>query len=362
MKKSIRTILALAMAAMLPTGAALAETISFDGTVTAASTCEVTSPLGGVVEHVAVKAGQSVKAGDVIAALRTDRTVADEAGTVTAVFGRVGDSAAAAAERYGAVLYIEGDVKYTVSADLRNAYSAVDTTFVHAGQPVWLRGKNNTDHTGTGVITMVDASSYTVEVLTGDFIVGESVNIYQAEEMRDAGRVGRGSIARKAPKAVTVETGTLVNIAVSAGDRVERGDLLFETLTGVCEPGQADAMIRASVDGVVASVSAVQAETVAEDTVVAVIYPADAMQIEGSVAESDLGSVTVGGQAAVTLSWNEDSAVVYDGEIAWISAIADAADATAESAETSYTVCVTFTPDANTRYGMNATVEIPSVE
>lgn len=358
MNKLMKTLVSLSASAVLLTGAAMADSISFDGTVTAGSTCEVTTPLGGIVERVEVKAGQTVKAGDVVAVLRTERTVATEAGTVTAVFGQTGDEAAAVTERYGAVLYIEGAVTYTVSTNLNSSYNAVETNLVHAGQRVFLRGKNNTEHTGSGIITMVDGSSYTVEVLAGDFVVGESVNLYMAEEMKDASRIGRGTVARRSPTAVTVESGTLVNVAVKAGDQVKRGDLLFETMTGACEPGEANSVIYAAVDGVVASVSAVQAETVAEDAVIAVIYPAGAMRIEGSVPESDLANVAVGSEANVTLAWNEESAVVYPGQISWISAIADESAADAESGEASYKVYVTFTPDDNTRYGMNAEVEV----
>lgn len=359
MNKLMKTLVSLSASVVLLTaGAALADTISFDGTVTAGATCEVTAPLGGMVERVDVKAGQTVKAGDVVAVLRTERTVATEAGTVTAVFGKTGDEAAAVVERYGAVMYIEGAVKYTVSTNISNAYNAIENNFLHAGQRVFLRGKNNTDHTGSGIITIVDGNSYTVEVLAGEFIVGESANLYMDEDMKDSSRIGRGTIARKSPKAVKVESGTLVNLAVKAGDTVKRGDLLFETLSGTCEPGDAASVIYAAVDGVVASVSAVQAQTVAEDAVIAVIYPVGAMRIEGSVPESDLASVQVGGTADITLTWNEDSAVTYPGTIAWISAIADEKAAGDESTEASYKVYVSFEPDENTRYGMNAEVEV----
>lgn len=361
MNKSLKALLSLGCAAVLSVSAAAAETISFDGTVTAASTCEVYAPLGGTVEKVSVKAGQTIAAGDEIAVLKTVKVYATEDGTVTAVFGQIGEGAANVTTRYGAVVYVEGDVRFTISASLSNAYSSIETKLVHAGQIVYLRGKNNTDHEGKGVITAVSANDYTVEVLEGDFIVGESVNIHMDETYKDAARVGRGNVARMVPTAYAAEDGTLVSIAVKPGDTVKRGDLLFETLSGTADGVlTSGSAIVAGVDGVVASVNAAQGEALAEDAVVAVIYPADAMQIEGTVDESDLGSVHVGDKAVVTLSWNEDSEVTYVGEVAWIAAIAESS--AAESTATSYRVVVTFTPDADTRYGMNATVEIPGAE
>lgn len=354
MKTNVRKILALAGALTMLSSAALADTVSFDGTVMSSTTCDIITPLSGTVDQVYVKAGQVVEAGEALASLRTTRTVAQEDGVVTAVFGQAGDDATQVVTRYGAVLYLEGNVKYTMSVNLRDAYSDFETTFVHAGQQVWLRGRNKTDHQGVGIITLVEESSYTVEVQSGDFIVGESVNVYLNDAMKDAGRLGRGSIARKAPTAITVEEGTLVNVAVSAGDTVKRGDLLMETLSGTCEPQQADAVIRAQQPGVIASVQAVQAEVLTEDATAFVLYPVGSMQVEGTVSESDLSSVQVGKEAMITLDWNEDESVTYAGQIAWIAASAEETD----TQEAVYKVIVTFTPDANTRYGMSATVEV----
>ena len=351
MSKTLKLILALALCTVMMTGAALADAISFDGTVTPASTVEVYAPLGGMVERVNVKAGQTVTADDEILSLRTTKVYAAENGTVSVVYGQPGEAAADINARYGAVMYVESTVKYTVSASLSNAYDSIETTFVTPGQTVYLVGRNNTAHRGEGKVTILDGSSYTVEVTSGEFVVGESVNVYMQETCRDNQRMGRGNVARMAPAAVTVETGTIVNIPVKAGSRVRRGDLLLETLEGTART--ASSSISAGVDGVVASVSAAQGTAVAQDAVVAVIYPADAMQIEGLVSESDLSSVRVGSPVSISLVWNEDSEVTYPGVISGISALADE---TAE--ETSYMVSVAFTPDENTRYGMNALVTV----
>lgn len=351
MNKLIRSILSLLLAALLLGSAALADAVSFDGTVTAATTYDVIAPLGGVIEKLDLRAGDTVQAADPAVTLRTTKYYASEDGTVTAVFGQIGDDAAAVTARYGAVASIEGSTRYTVSFSLSNAYSDVTTTFIQAGQTVYLRSRTNSARTGVGRVTILDASSFTVEVTDGSFIVGETVEGFCDEQRRDTQRVGRGSVARKLPMTVTAESGVIVSLAVKPGDTVKRGDLLMETLDGVSSYAPVSSQLLCGVDGVVASVAVDQGSAVAQNAILATIYPADAMQIEGLVTESDLGGVQVGGKVEITLYWNEDDAVTYDGEIVGISAVADAA-----SAETSYNVIVAFTPDSDTRYGMNATV------
>lgn len=353
MNKPMKSILSLAAAVTLMTTAvgAFAETISFEGKVTAASTYELEAPLGGSVERLNLAVGQSVNAGDVAATLRTTKYYAGQDGEITAVFAQTGNDAAAVTSRYGAAIYLEGGVRFTINASLSNAYSTIENTYVHAGQIVYLAGKNNTDHVGTGIITVLDSGSYTVEVTEGDFIVGESVNVYRENTLRDAVRIGRGNVARRLPE-MTAGEGTIVNLAVKAGQTVKRGDLLMETLTGTAADLTVNGnSITVGVDGVVAEVKVKQGDAVTADMAIATIYPNDAMQIEGLVSESELANVKVGSKVHVTLSWNEDDEVSYDGEIVMISAVPDAS-----TEETSYNVTVTFMPDANTRYGMNATV------
>ena len=79
----------------------------------------VYAPVGGVVEEMPVEAGQKVTADTVIAKIRTTRVYAPEDGTVTAVYGQPGDSAEAVAEKYGAVMYLEGMLMYGKEASNR---------------------------------------------------------------------------------------------------------------------------------------------------------------------------------------------------------------------------------------------------
>ena len=346
MKKLWRSLIPALLIAALCCPAALAESISFDGTVTAAYTHEIYALNTAQVESVPVIVGQAVKAGDVIATLRTTKVYAEEDGTVAAVFGRPGDLTDTLTARYGAAMVLESSVTYTIAASTQYAYDSVETKLVHVGETVALRSRTDSTRTGEGVIIAVDGETYTVHVTSGEFLMGESVSIYRGGEYKDAQRIGRGNIARNADAAVT-GIGRIVSLAVKAGDAVKRGDLLMETLTGTGE----SAVIASDVDGVIAQLGAAQGAAVEENGVVAVLWPSDAMQIEIEVNENDLTFIHVGDTVNLLFDWEVERNAVETGTVASISAIA-----TAGSDDAVYTATIAFTPGEAIRYGMSVTV------
>ena len=355
MKRLISILLTLVLVSAA--AVSLADSISFNGTVTADRTVEVYAPIGGTVADVAVKAGEAVTADTVLCSLKTTKVYASEAGTVTGIFGEPGDSAETVTSRYGAVMYIEGADKYTVSASTDNAYNSTATKFVHVGEQVYLVYRKDTDVTGTGVITAISGTSYTVEVEDGSFLLGASVDIYRDVDHTASLRVGRGTIARKNPTAVT-GSGSIVSIAVKDGDTVQRGDLLFETLDGSFDGLYMSGKdIYADVEGVISSLNVAQGSAVQKDGVVAVIYPYDAMRIEGSIPETSLADIKTGDKVEIELNWNEDSGKTYEGTVSMISSLASSQNQTGSTAY--YTVYIDFTPDEDTRYGMTATISTP---
>lgn len=343
MKRMIPLVLS---ALLLFNAAAMAETITLDGTVTAAYTSEVYAQSTAIVQTVNVTPGQIVSAGDAIATLRTTRIYAEEDGVITAVFGETGDLADSLTACYGAAIYMETDVLYTVSATTDKAYDAVEARLVHVGETVFLRSRADDARTGKGFITAVDGSSYTIHVTAGEFSVGEMAEVFRAADYAEASCLGRGEIGRNAPLAVTAE-GRIVNVCVQPGDTVRKGDLLLETLAG---SGSAN-VLTAEVSGVVAEVAVTQGASIAEDAVAAVIWPSDAMQIEASIPEADLSFIAVGDEVMLTFDWNADSGETLTGTVERISALSDA-----ESSSTVFALVVSFTPDENVRYGMNVTI------
>lgn len=346
MKKLCRSLILAALVMALMTGAALADSISFDGTVTAAYTHEIYADNTAQVESIPVIVGQAVKAGEPILSLRTTKVFAEEAGTVAAVFGEPGDLIDTLIERYGAAIYLEGEVTYTISASTQYAYDSVETKLVHVGETVGMRSRTESSRTGEGVITAVDGTSYTVHVTSGEFLVGESVTIYRGSEYKDAQRIGRGSISRGADTAVS-GTGRIVSVAVKAGDEVKRGDLLMETLTGTGD----SPVIAADVDGVIAEIGTVQGAALEENAVVAVIWPDDAMQIEIEVNENDLTFIKAGDTVNLLFDWEVERNATSTGTVKSISAISNA-----ENEDVVYTALIAFEPDGAIRYGMSVTV------
>ena len=349
--KSCKFLSILAVCAMLMGSAGA---VSFNGTVAASDTVEIYAPIGGSVESVAVSVGEKVQAGDVLATLETTKIYATEDGVITGIFGEPGDNAETIAERYGAVMYIEGETVYTISASTDEAYNTTDTKFVHVGEEVYLYCYSHGTHTGTGVITSIEGTDYNVNVLEGEFLLDETISIFRGETTASSKRIGRGEISRKSPTAVS-GSGSIVSIAVQDGDTVKKGDLLFETLDGSFDGlYMSGAQITADAAGTVAQMNLNQGSKTEKDSVAAVIYPEGEMRIEAQVNEYNLSEIAVGDKVNVELVWNQDAEVNYEGTVSMISAVA--AEGNAESEEVSYTVYVDFTPDANTRYGMSAVV------
>ena len=347
-----RKIMALATALCMLCGMAGAETVSFSGTVEARSSRPVYAPAGATVEQVLVSAGESVSADTPLFTLRTTKVYAPEEGTVTAVFGQPGDETSTVADRYGAVMYLEGPYTLSVSATTNRAYESKDNYIIHSGEQVYLTAGERTASKGTGLVTSVEGSSFTVLVTGGEYYIGDTVDIMRSEDYAASSRIGRGTIGRVSPTKVD-GSGTIVSFAVAAGDHVDRGQLLFETVEGsVAGLEMTGAEIRAGVDGVVASLSVEAGATVSQNsTVAARIYPKGEVWVKAQVNEMDLKELSLGQKVKVELDWNEETGVSYEGTVAMISAVGEVG-----SDSTGYPVYVTFEPDEGTRYHMTAQV------
>ncbi len=342
--------LALLIAVCLA-GTAAADSISFSGTVQSSRTETVYAPIGGMAEEVPVRVGDTVTADTVIAKIRTTKVYAAEDGTVTAVYGQPGDDAETVAERYGAVIYMEGPYTLMVSTTTNKAYEEKENFIVHPGETVYVVSRSKNSTKGKGIVTTVDGNSYTVLLTEGSFLMSDSVNICRSSSYSLTSSLGRGNISRVSPTAVT-GTGSIVSIAVQPGDKVSRGQLLFETAEGGYDGlVMTGTEIRAGVDGVISSLSVEQGTSVTKGNMVADIYPKDAVWVSAEVTESDLKELTAGQKVKVELDWNEHLGVSYEGTVEKISALG-----TVGEESTTYTVYVSFKPDENTRYNMTALV------
>lgn len=233
--KKTASLGALLLALALPL-AAQAETV-FAGEVTAETAQVIAAPYGGLVEDVRVRVGDSVKIGDPIATVETTKTYASTDGTVSGVFAHEGDSADGVKTQYGALVYIEPINRFTLACSTEKGYNSSENRYIHIGETVFLKCTKDGSHQGRGVVTGLDEkddSKFTVEVTGGEFYMGETVDIYRSGDYANASRIGRGTVGRTQTVAVNAE-GSVLKMHVKAGDTVERGELLFETVRGTLD-------------------------------------------------------------------------------------------------------------------------------
>ncbi len=349
-----RILSALLLALMLLGTAASAEELELTGTVSATQTITLTAPAAGKVESCTVSAGDRVEAGTALLTLQTTKVYAEQDGTVR-IFGQPGDSVTALTTRYGGVAYVEPVQRYTISASTKNAYSNDENKLIHAGEKVYLRSTENYNVKGSGTVTIVSGTSYTVEVDGNALTSGTSVYIYRDPDYANNSRIGSGSVAQASTIAYT-GTGFLVNMHVQSGQQVSTGDLLFETIEGSFVPGTAQMNVIANdQSGAIAAVNTGKGKTVAADEAVIEFYPDAGMRIIVSVPEGDLSRVEPGMTVQYMLPGQEDSAELRTGTVEKVSLLPDE-DTTYG---TTYTVSVIPETVEHLRYGLTVTVLIP---
>ncbi len=344
----MRKLICLLLCLPLLLGAALAEE-QFDGQVVAGEAVSVTAPFGGTVKSIGLKQGAQVAVNDGILTLSTTRVLAPEDGTVRGVFAGEGDSAA------DTVMYLAPVSRYTVSASIGKAYNAEDTKFVILGETVYIRCSKDGSHQARGVITAVKGSSYTVQTTAGELYMEETVNLYRTADYAADQCIGTGTVTRTEALAISGQ-GSILKMHVQDGDAVERGQVLFETVEGTLGGSTwPDSTVRADVSGVVAEVMVKAGQQVSAGDVLMTVYQPESFRIRMSVPEDMLSAVSVGDEALIYFSWNEDKSAPCAGTVREISYVSEAA----EGDEPAYSVYVDFRADETVRLGMNVTVVLP---
>ena len=364
------TLLAVLLAASL-LGAALAQA-SFEGTVISSDTVSVSAPFGGLIDKITLRKGDPIHVGDAVATIQTTKVYAETDGIVSGIFAREGDNTEGITERYGAVMYLEPINRYVVSATTEKAYNSSATKYVHIGEKVYLSCAKDGTHVGTAVVTKVSEvdesgnTPYSLEVVGGEFYMGETVGIFRTQDYAANGRIGRGTIQQNA--AIPVKgSGSVLKLHVQVGDHVERGELLFETVEGVLDGLYAmDNTIVSSLDGIVASVDVSQGGSVEKGGKLITVYPKDAMQIEMNVSELDLNDVHEGDKVRIEFEWDADGELSLEGTIAAISHVGVEKEGSS-GGDAEYSAYVNFTPVDSVRLDMSVIVyvldgELPEIE
>lgn len=344
----MKKLLACALALLMMCTCALAEGKSYSGTVVSTGTEAVLAPAAGVIGEVMFQAGDKVSAGDEVAALKETIVYAENAGTVR-VFGKAGDAVATLVTRYGAVVYIEPERSLTLTGNTSYAYDAVENRNIHPGETVYLKSVNsNIGHSGTGLVTVVSGSKFTVEVLDGDIVDEDIVYIYRQEAGTLKSRIGRGTVSYTGATAVSgAGTGVVSDILVADGAYVEAGTPLFATVESTAYNWQ----MASPATGVVSSVSVAPGDAVEAGALIAQIYPDSAMRFELVVEGEDLRSIRVGDAAQITF----DNGMTAAGSVERVSGVPYVQEVVEgeEADDTVYfAVYVAFAADAEVPYGM----------
>lgn len=357
MKKAFVILLALslvlaalpALAESTPTGA------GYSGTVDYRSTQTVRAPFGGTLADYTLRVGDEVRTGDAMFSLSTVKVYAPFDGTVRGLRAQAGDEAAGVNTRYGALLYLEPAGKYTLSATTNNAYDSDSThnrnRYINEGDTVYLQSSDDHDRTGVGVITTVDGRNFTVEVLQSNLDMEDTVSIYRDDAFSTAQRIGSRARVKQADATAIAPEGSVLRCAVSEGQSVKRGDILFEMVTGTLDGlATADATVSAPADGVLLSLPVAAGSTIAKDDVLATYYTENDLWVKFDLDESDLDTVTVGSRVRVTL----DALTGRDALEGTVASVATVPDATEDGV--TYTAYAVLNQAENLRVGMSVSV------
>ena len=346
----MKRILAIMLALMFLPVLALAET-TFDGKVVAGDAVSVTAPFGGTVSNFRLRAGSRISVGDAVATINTTKVYAPADGTIAGVFAQTGDAVEAVKARWGAVMYIMPSHKYTITADIEKAYNSSETKYVNIGETVYIACTAASDHTAVGVVTAASGNTYTVETTSGTLMMEETVNIYRTADYAAKSRIGRGTVGRT-PEISVGGSGSIIKLHVKDGDQVERGQLLFETVTGTLDGLFATSNeILSDVEGVIATINTSAGANVNKGDTLLTVYTMDTLQIEISVNEYDLASISEGDAVEITFNYDPDLPTRMTGKVSMISHLS-----TSQDSEASYLAYVDFVPNEDVRIGMTAVV------
>lgn len=341
----MKKLLACTMAMLMMTSAALAEGKSYEGKVVSTETVAVLASAAGTVAEVRYQAGERVRAGDEVAVLRESTVYAEQSGTVR-VFGGEGESVDTVTARYGAVVYLEPAIEQTLTGNTSYAYDKAENKVIHPGETVYLRSATTAVYEGVGLVTALNGSKYTVEVISGNLLDSQIVYIYRDPAYTAASRIGRGTVNHADPVSIT-GTGVISRILVRDGARVEAGTPLFTTVDAAAYSAQ----MAAPADGVISAVSVSAGTAVEANALIAEIYPDSARRLELIVEGRDLRSIRVGLPVEITF----DNGVTASGAVERISGVPYIPESTGEDDDTVYfAVYVTFQSGESIPYGMAA--------
>lgn len=376
---------ALQVMQAVATKGSIEKTVVGTGSLAAGETTTLELPSSLSVEETKVSAGDSVKAGDVLATLdsaslrsaidslkseiatlddklsNTSETASSKtitssaAGRIKQLYVAAGDDIGTVMAQHGAlaVLSLDGKMKVTFTLADGQEAPALDAS-------VKVQLPDGTTKSGT--VAAISGSDITVTFSDNGPVPGETATVLSSD---GATTYGQGEMAINRPLEVMGTDGTVSSVSVSVDSYVYSGSTLVtltskpassdyeslyasrqekaETLRTLLNYAQGNT-VTAPVDGVVQSLPG------GENTGF-VLANADSIALTVNIDELDILSVAAGQKVRITLDALPDE--TFEGEITKVSD-----SGSAEQGVTTYPVTISITPSQEMKLGMNATATI----
>lgn len=303
-KKKGLMLIVLALLMALPCAALGVDSFVFEAKVAPAVEDKVELPFEGQVDEVFVQTGDRVAAGDKLLTMQTSKLLALEPGSVVAVFAQPGLDGKTVEETYHASVILQPDPPmYTIIANKTAAAGRENITYTR-GETVHLKAKTGS-HTGIGRIINVKTYTFTVEILSGDLELGESLNCYRSETFANSKRLGNGVVANFDPTLMNMD-GFVVDVLVNPGDVVKSGDALltYAPSTELSAYAKKDAIVMS-----------------ADASGSIVLAPIDSLCLSARLSALELSLLEARPIVRITQEGNPDFSA--QGTLMWISGVAD---------------------------------------
>ncbi|MEG1891677.1 MAG: HlyD family efflux transporter periplasmic adaptor subunit [Clostridia bacterium] len=353
LKKLLCLLLGLAL--LCPMGAMAEEethaAATANAVVESANTYEVLAPCSGVLLPFTCKSGDAVQATDALFSMDTQKVYAPENGTLRAVFASTGQLCEDVIARYGMLASIEKDVPWIIEASRHGAHNSTVNMLIHMGERVYLKQSDDSDNKGEARIVAVNGSDYTLELTKGEFDIDEKVKIYRDDKLSTKACIGEGKV-RRAQDVSVQGSGRVLKIYVSEGQRVTRGQLMYELVAADAASDLTTAEIAAGYDGALLEIKTAPGQQVYKGQALATVCDLTTLEVLAEVDEMDLGRLQVG--TAVTIVLDRYPNEQINGAVLSIGRVG-----TAKQNAAYYQVKISFNAYVEALPGMNATVWLP---
>lgn len=297
MKRVLLLLLSLCLMCAVATAEETTPLATANATVISSVTTQITAPYAGTLLTFDLAQGDRVSAGETLMSLDTQKIYASQSGTLQAVFAAPGDDAEGIQQRYGALAVMEPENALYISATTRDAYNDDEMRYLHAGETLYLKLN---DTKGTGRVTSVRDSGYVVEILTGAFEVGDTVQCFRDEDHSAKKKVGSGTVCRY-PDIQLTGAGRVLAVHKQAGDQVQAGELIMELTPSACPPTVTSGDVISPVDGAVSALYTTAGAQVYQGQLLCEIQDLTQLELSAQVDEVYLSRVKVGDTLTFTL-------------------------------------------------------------